>query len=526
MRHFNVTGTCVKRRHYMVDISKKLDAIEKLVEGEMYFTINRARQYGKTTTLLHLEKRLEEKGGFICASISFEDAGVNAFSSEESFCKMFLGRTAEALNLNITDENYANAWKDESIKSFAELRLHITKICKNQKVVLMIDEVDKSSNNGLFLHFLGMLRSKYLLRQSDKDFTFHSVILAGVTDIKNLKLKIINEGLHTPKKDEGKIVNSPWNIAADFDVDMSFDPDEIAGMLADYDADYKTGMDIKEIANEIHEYTNGYPFLVSRICKLIDEKLEKDWTKEVVAQAVRTILMERNTLFDDMVKNMENNPELCNFMYDILILGVHKSFRLSNMVVDLANTYCYIKEGSKGNCAINNRIFERYLTDYFISKDENASTGRRTNGVIYQDVVKNGSFDMAACLVKFAEYFREIYADKEMLFFERHGRLLFMSFLTPLLNGYGFIHIETALTDQRRMDLVVDFIKQQFIIELKLWRGEAAKEQAYEQLLGYMETKNAQEGYLLTFDFRRKKTGDQKPGWVEVAGKRIFDVVI
>ena len=30
---------------------------------------------------------------------------------------------------------------------------------------------------------------------------------------------------------------------------------------------------------------------------------------------------------------------------------------------------------------------------------------------------------------------------------------------------------------------------------------------------------------MLTFGFR-KKTGDHKPVWVEVAGKRIFDVVI
>ena len=41
-----------------------------------------------------------------------------------------------------------------------------------------------------------------------------------------------------------------------------------------------------------------------------------------------------------------------------------------------------------------------------------------------------------------------------------------------------------------------------------------------------METKNAQEGYLLTFDFSKKKTGYHKPGWMEVAGKMIFDAVI
>ena len=64
------------------------------------------------------------------------------------------------------------------------------------------------------------------------------------------------------------------------------------------------------------------------------------------------------------------------------------------------------------------------------------------------------------------------------------------------------------------MDLVVDFEKEQFIVELKIWRGDAAKDRAYEQFLGYMETKNATYGYLLTFDFRKTKPGSMTPsGW-------------
>ena len=72
----------------------------------------------------------------------------------------------------------------------------------------------------------------------------------------------------------------------------------------------------------------------------------------------------------------------------------------------------------------------------------------------------------------------------------------------------------------------MDFEKEQHIVELKLWKGETAKEKAYEQLLGYMESKNARQGYLLTFDFRKEKTGEHGAGWVDVGGKRIFDVVV
>ena len=72
----------------------------------------------------------------------------------------------------------------------------------------------------------------------------------------------------------------------------------------------------------------------------------------------------------------------------------------------------------------------------------------------------------------------------------------------------------------------MDFEKEQYIVELKRWDGNAAKERAYEQLLGYMEAKSANEGYLLTFDFRKNKIGEYKAGWVEVGNKRVFDVVV
>ena len=47
-KRFNVTGLCIPSIHYMVDTDKKIEyIIEKYVEEGAYFTINRARQYGR-----------------------------------------------------------------------------------------------------------------------------------------------------------------------------------------------------------------------------------------------------------------------------------------------------------------------------------------------------------------------------------------------------------------------------------------------------------------------------------------------
>ena len=51
-KKFNYTGTCIPGKHYIVDTSKKLEKIIiNLIEEGEYFTINRPRQFGKTSTI-------------------------------------------------------------------------------------------------------------------------------------------------------------------------------------------------------------------------------------------------------------------------------------------------------------------------------------------------------------------------------------------------------------------------------------------------------------------------------------------
>ena len=521
MKKFNVTGTCVPLKHYMVDISGKLEKIIKLVDDGCYFTISRARQYGKTTTLSRLQKTLPAE--YICARISFQGIGDESFESAEKFCAVFLDLVSHSLQFTEAEEEYIKEWKNPNVTDFPALNRHITNMCKNKKVVLMIDEVDRTSHNRVFLNFISMLRDKFLLRTEDMDYTFHSVILAGVYDIKNIKLKLINEGLYTTASTEGNIYNSPWNIAVNFDVDMSFGPAEISTMLKEYEADYNTGMDITAISGEIYDYTSGYPFLVSRICQYIDEELDKNWTADGVKESVKLLIEEKNTLFDDLSKNLENSADLYNLIYEVLIVGSYMTFNYHNPTVNLGFMYGIIKKGSP-YIIISNKIFEMVICEYFISKDEEKNINKYKG--TQHDITKTGRFDMELCLRKFAEHYAEIFNKNDIEFLERHGRLIFLSYLKPLINGQGFYHIESQFTDLRRMDIVVDFGNEQFIIELKLWRGEAYEKEAYEQLLGYMESKKADTGYILTFDFRKESNKEHKTEWLYFDGKKIFEVIV
>ncbi|MEG0271146.1 MAG: AAA-like domain-containing protein, partial [Clostridia bacterium] len=300
-KRFNVTGPCIPALHYMVDTSEMIDLIvrEYVDKGE-YFTMNRARQYGKTTTLITLENVL--KNEYVPINISFEGFGASVFESERSFISTFISACAESMVYVSVDATLIADWTLQSDQlNLPALSTKITQLANavGKKIVLMVDEVDKSSNNQLFLDFLGMLRDKYILRSSRGTPTFHSVILAGVHDVKNLKMKLRPEERHS--------YNSPWNIAARFDVDMSFSAVEIATMLHEYENDHHTGMEAGKVAQRLFYYTSGYPFLVSLLCKTMDEE-RLEWTETGVDEAERRAIRASNTLFDDLIKNLINNP--------------------------------------------------------------------------------------------------------------------------------------------------------------------------------------------------------------------------
>ncbi len=56
-----------------------------------------------------------------------------------------------------------------------------------------------------------------------------------------------------------------------------------------------------------------------------------------------------------------------------------------------------------------------------------------------------------------------------------------------------------------RTDVIVDYRGEQFVIELKIWRGEAYHNKGEEQLSEYLDSYHLQKGYMLTFNFNRKK---------------------
>jgi len=103
-----------------------------------------------------------------------------------------------------------------------------------------------------------------------------------------------------------------------------------------------------------------------------------------------------------------------------------------------------------------------------------------------------------------------------------NGRLNFMAFLKPIINGSGYDFKEVQISDEKRLDLVITYINHKYIAELKLWHGEKAHEKGLLQLADYLDRQAVDEGYLLIFDHAKVKKWDSK--WIESNGKKIFSV--
>jgi len=518
-KKFNITGTCIPGRHYMGDRSGKLDKIMEIVSDGDYFTINRPRQYGKTTIIYLLEQRLKKDKDYLAIDISFEGIDTPTYEKHERFIATVLDILRQRLEFMQEKELTALIENNKTISNFNGLSTFFTEMIlkSGRKVVLMIDEVDKSSNNQLFLDFLGMLRTKYLRRNEGKDYSFHSVILAGVHDVKTLKAKI--------RPEEKKMYNSPWNIAVDFEVDLSLFPKEIASMLEEYVKERQVKIDIPFFAEKLFYFTSGYPFLVSYLCKIIDEKIlpgkkKKEWEPHDLVSAVQMALMENNTNFESLTKNLENNPELYEFVYKIIMNEKEFSYNPRNSVIHYGTTYGILKE-EKAKVRIHNRLYEQLIYDYMSSNLE-TSGGIEYSHVSLSYIEEDGTLNIEKVIRKFQEFMKEQYCAKDKDFLERKGKLLFLAFIKPIINGRGFDFKEVQVSEEKRLDIVITFENKKYIVELKIWRGESYHQAGIGQLCDYLDRQNERKGYLLIYDLRKESGRAGEWEKIERQGKEIF----
>ena len=99
-----------------------------------------------------------------------------------------------------------------------------------------------------------------------------------------------------------------------------------------------------------------------------------------------------------------------------------------------------------------------------------------------------------------------------------------MFYVKPIINGVGNYYIESQTRDLLRTDMIIDYLGHQYVIEMKIWRGNSYNERGEKQLLEYLDYYHLNKGYLVSFCFNKNK----QPGvhTVQIGNREIVEGVV
>jgi hypothetical protein len=97
-------------------------------------------------------------------------------------------------------------------------------------------------------------------------------------------------------------------------------------------------------------------------------------------------------------------------------------------------------------------------------------------------------------------------------------------YLRPIINGIGNYYIEAQTRDLTRTDVIVDYLGEQFVIEMKIWHGREYNERGEKQLAEYLDYYHISKGYMLSFNFNKNK--EIGTHTIQLGDKTIFEAVV
>lgn len=207
-----------------------------------------------------------------------------------------------------------------------------------------------------------------------------------------------------------------------------------------------------------------------------------------------------------------------SLLRDIIFSGKQLTYSTDEKYMQIASMFNYIKNVD-GSVAVMCRLMEIRLCNLFIGEDNNSaiySQGQMDKN----QFIRDGQLDMRLLIERFSVHFNDIYRpDKDDKFVESWGRKIFLTYIRPIINGIGNFYIEAETRNLTRSDLVIDYHGQQYVVELKIWRGNSYNERGEQQLKEYLDYFHLEKGYLVSFCFNKNK----QPGIKDVAvGNKII----
>ncbi len=498
MRRFGTQGPVYPEKHYVVSRATELDDFITRIKDGRYIVIFAPRQTGKTTFFRWaLDKLTTQNPSYLTIRLDFQvmrDISEDIFYQRlyQMFCRELKEifekcEIVPSSDLTLLLENTQLSDSFSMITFFQQL----SRLLRNRKIVIIIDEFDGIPTNAVS-DFLYALRHTYL---SDEPRCPHSVGIVGVKNIVQLNY-------------DRSI--SPFNVQDEFFL-PNFTLGQVRELLEQYTEEVGQAFE-SEVIEAVHKQSAGQPFLVNRLAQILTDELEIPKTKPITmdhfTQAHNKLLHERNTNIDHLITNIRRNPRFESLLMRITAFDDGLPFNLRDDQISELATFGVIKQGKDDMCEIANSIYFYCIIQTFkptINGLEQEYLPEDTQDGFRDYLSENGNINMHELLDNFRDFiarvgFRVLQVPDTPQ--ESVGRHLLLAYLEQfvLLVG-GFMHIEVQ-TGRGRMDILITHNRRKYVVETKVWRGEVSFQKGKRQLVSYLKSECANEGYYVVFDHR------------------------
>ena len=512
-KFFNTAGPVNQEEHYKIDPLSRwsLEDIEMLIAQKKYFILHAPRQTGKTSSILALQEYLNERDDYICIYANFEvgqasrnniNEGIGAVVYEiiSRFCSQFEDDVDLEQKLF---ERYSKAGSPTDLNSILKYISNYSK----KPVVFLIDEIDSLVGDTL-ISVLRQIRAGYDKRPANFP---HSIILCGVRDIKDYRIRIKNREIITG--------GSAFNIKAESLRLGNFTKEEVIKLYNEHTKE--TGQKFENDCFElIWKYTAGQPWLVNALAYEVTFNMKENRdrkiiiTKDMMEIAKNRLVISRATHLDQLADKLEEDRVKRVVLPMILNEESDTNKDDEQYCIDLG----LVKKTQDG-IIISNDIYMEIIPRELTETRQNDFLMRFKPDWVNKDE----SINTETLFTMFQQFWREnsqIWASHIKGYQEAAPHLVFQAFLQRVANGKGFIDREYGL-GRGRTDLMLKwrsgtdetFLEQRIVIELKILRKEdkyeTVKEKALEQTSIYADVFDATESHILIFD------RDEKTDWRE-----------
>jgi len=514
-RFFNTAGVVNPEKHYFLPHRLDWQQLLNFIEKKFFLVIHAPRQSGKTTAIIEFVKYLNQEGKYKALYLSIESARLavndvpratqiilNQFKDK---IKVFLPGEQKALDylVNIISKkeyhktgvyDFLRFWAEENFKD------------ENKKtLVIFFDEFDVLAGESL-ISLLTQFRTGYT---DCPEYFPQSIGLVGIRDLKDYKIK-------TKEEKELGALYSPFNIKAESMTLPDFSENDIKTLYQQHTQE--TGQKFTdEACSYAFEQTKGQPWLVNALAyqACFREDSSQTITKEVLIRARESLIKRCDTHMDALLDRLQE-PRVRDLI-DTLISGGGEDQNFSSEDLQYVRDLGLI---SKNAIHIANPIYQEIIPrSLSLSKQE--MINQETSWYQKED----GSLNMTKLLHSFVQFYRE----NSEVWFEKFDykeagpHLLLLAFLQRIINDGGRIHREYAL-GRKRVDLLITWKENCYVIEMKVKRDKEVLDQALEHTLMYMDKSHTTEGHLVIFDRNVGKTWDERIYHHEekIQGKTVF----